>query len=156
LDKPFLSLSLSLIICIYPIVSSLDLLYNSHVDLFSLDRSNRTHAEFVYKNDSAIKVDKVVYYHCTPADDDSGAPAPRDGSRVFPLDTPGYAYFASADLERCKMGERLMINVLPAGGQPAAPGPGMPAPGPSTGGAGRSIAASSVRAVVLAVVAGLL
>jgi hypothetical protein len=123
----------------------------------SLNPSDRTYAEFVYKNDSAIKVDKVVYYHCTtPAADDSGAPAPHDGSRVFPLDTPGYAYFASADLERCKLGERLMINVLPAGGQPGAPGPGMPAPGPSTGGAGRSIAPSSVRAVVLAVVAGLL
>ncbi|KAJ1278656.1 hypothetical protein BS78_04G095400 [Paspalum vaginatum] len=83
--------------------------------------------EFVYANDSVIRVGKAGYYHCneTAAAD----AAPRDGSTVFVLDAPGDAYFASADVGHCKMGQRLAVNVL-AGGPPLAPSPWSSAPGP--------------------------
>ncbi|KAL6888949.1 hypothetical protein ACP4OV_009975 [Aristida adscensionis] len=92
--------------------------------------------EFVYKNDSVLKADKAGYYHCNGTaaglpGAGAGAAAPRDGSMVFLLDAPGDAYFTSADAEHCKMGERLMISVLPAAGEPPAPTPApLPAPGP--------------------------
>ncbi|XP_062217631.1 early nodulin-like protein 17 [Phragmites australis] len=82
--------------------------------------------EFVYRNDTVMKVDKVGYYHCNETG--AGA-ASRDGSMLFLLDAPGYAYFASADLDHCKMGERLMINVL-AVDQPPAPSPSWSPPSP--------------------------
>uniref|UniRef100_A0A0E0PZ30 Phytocyanin domain-containing protein n=1 Tax=Oryza rufipogon TaxID=4529 RepID=A0A0E0PZ30_ORYRU len=62
--------------------------------------------EFVYKNDSVVKVDKFGYYHCNAT-----AAAANDGSVLFLLDTPGFAYFSSADADHCKKGQRLMINV---------------------------------------------
>ncbi|CAN6243666.1 unnamed protein product [Urochloa humidicola] len=81
--------------------------------------------EFVYKNDSVIKVSKTGYYHCSETD--PGAAPPRDGTTLFVLDAPGPAYFASADPARCTVGERLMLDVL----APGAPGPWAPSPGPS-------------------------
>ena len=102
-------------------------------------------AEFVYYNDSVIKVGKAGYYHCIKT-----APyvAPRDGTALFVLDAPGPAYFASADLAHCNMGQRLAVDVL---ADRAAPGP-WAAPGPS---AQRSAAApptySAARAVALMV-----
>ncbi|TVU33165.1 hypothetical protein EJB05_24951 [Eragrostis curvula] len=102
--------------------------------------------EFVFKNDSVIPVGKAGYYHCTVA---GGEPA-GDGFKTVRLDAPGYAYFASGDVDRCKMGERLMINVL-AADQPASPGPSAPGPS-SSAAASHCIAASSVNATVLAAV----
>ncbi|KAL5211334.1 hypothetical protein ABZP36_022181 [Zizania latifolia] len=79
-------------------------------------------AEFVYKNDSVIKVSKAGYYHCNEtAGIGAGPGVPRDGRTLFLLDEPGYAYFASADLDHCHKGERLMVNVLAA--EPPAPAP---------------------------------
>ncbi|KAL5224614.1 hypothetical protein ABZP36_011253 [Zizania latifolia] len=74
--------------------------------------------EFVYTNDSVIKVDKFGYYHCNVTAAPSG-----DGSALFLLNKPGFAYFSCADVKHCKMGQRLMINVE------AAPSPA-PAPAP--------------------------
>ena len=78
-----------------------------HAPSSRLDRPSS--AEFVYKNDSVIKVGKAGYYHCIKT-----APyvAPRDGTALFVLDAPGPAYFASADLDHCNMGQRLMVDVL--------------------------------------------
>ncbi|OEL13210.1 hypothetical protein BAE44_0025769 [Dichanthelium oligosanthes] len=82
--------------------------------------------EFVYRNDSVIKVGKAGFYHCNETAPDA---APRDGTTLFVLDAPGPTYFASADLGHCSMGERLMIDVLAA--QPPAPSPwSSAAPGP--------------------------
>ena len=78
-------------------------------------------AEFVYKNDSVLRVSKAGYYHCNET---AGDAAPRDGRTVFLLDAPGYAYFASADVQHCGMGERLAVSVLAAT-------PSLPAPAPS-------------------------
>ncbi|PNT75810.1 hypothetical protein BRADI_1g38105v3 [Brachypodium distachyon] len=66
--------------------------------------------EFMYKNDSVAKVDKYAYYHCNSTAPAGTSPA-KDGSSLFLLDTPGYAYFASADAKHCKKGQRLMLNV---------------------------------------------
>ncbi|WVZ77212.1 hypothetical protein U9M48_025104 [Paspalum notatum var. saurae] len=87
--------------------------------------------EFVYANDSVIRVGKAGYYHCN----ETAGAAPRDGSTVFVLDAPGDAYFASADLGHCKMGQRLAVTVLPGGGGGQAPlapssSPWSSAPGP--------------------------
>ncbi|RLN07916.1 mavicyanin-like [Panicum miliaceum] len=98
--------------------------------------------EFVYKNDSVIKVGKAGYYHCNETAADA---APRDGTTLFVLDAPGPAYFASADLDHCSMGQRLMVDVL---ADRAAPGPW--ASGPS---AQHSAAAPSSAAALLVPVA---
>ena len=42
------------------------------------------HAEFVYKNDSVIKVSKVGYYHCNETAGIGTGPGPRDGKTLFP------------------------------------------------------------------------
>ncbi|XP_051196366.1 early nodulin-like protein 17 [Lolium perenne] len=75
--------------------------------------------EFVYKNDTVIKVSKAGYYHCNETVGVGTGPVPKDGSTLFLLDAPGFAYFASADLGHCADGQRLMINVLAA--EPPAP-----------------------------------
>ncbi|GJM90661.1 hypothetical protein PR202_ga06962 [Eleusine coracana subsp. coracana] len=111
-------------------------------------------AEFVFKNDSVIQVDKAGYYHCT-ADTPPAAAAPRDGHKTFRLKAPGNAYFTSADVDRCKMGERLMVNVLTAG-QPAAPGPWTPAPGPSSSAAAVAYSVHAAAVALVVVAAGLL
>ncbi|CAO2045165.1 unnamed protein product [Urochloa humidicola] len=112
--------------------------------------------EFVYKNDSVIKVSKAGYYHCNETDP-SAAP-PRDGTTLFVLDAPGPAYFASADRARCVVGERLMLDVLAA----AAPGPWSPpswapSPGPSAqhhhSAAAAQVPSSAACAAVAAVLA---
>uniref|UniRef100_A0A0E0LCI9 Phytocyanin domain-containing protein n=1 Tax=Oryza punctata TaxID=4537 RepID=A0A0E0LCI9_ORYPU len=72
--------------------------------------------EFVYKNDSVVKVDKFGYYHCNAT-----AAAANDGSVLFLLDAPGFAYFTSADAVHCKKGQRLMINVESAPSPAPAP-----------------------------------
>ncbi|KAG0532452.1 hypothetical protein BDA96_04G108300 [Sorghum bicolor] len=129
--------------------------------------------EFVYKNDSVLRVSKAGYYHCNETAADA---APRDGRTVFLLDGPGFAYFASADLAHCGMGERLAVSVLAAGSLPApapspsssssssAPGPWSwvlsPSPSPSgehsAAAALPVVAASSAHAVVLVVAVALL
>lgn len=78
------------------------------------------HAEFVYSNDTVIKVSKAGYYHCNETVGIGTGPEPKDGSTLFLLDAPGFAYFASADLAHCAQGQRLIINVL-AAEPPAAP-----------------------------------
>ncbi|KAF8642515.1 hypothetical protein HU200_067190 [Digitaria exilis] len=89
--------------------------------------------EFVYKDDTAIRVGKAGYYHCNET---IPGTRPRDGTTVFVLDAPGPAYFASANLDHCNMGQRLMIDVLDpaASGQPPAPSPwsSPPAMSPAT------------------------
>ncbi|CAM0946028.1 unnamed protein product [Alopecurus aequalis] len=80
--------------------------------------------EFVYKNDTVIKVSKAGYYHCNETAGVGTRPVPKDGSTLFLLDAPGFAYFASADLAHCSDGERLMINVLAA--EPPAPAAPLP------------------------------
>lgn len=70
------------------------------------------HAEFVYKNDSVIKVSKVGYYHCNETAGIGTGPGPRDGKTLFILDAPGFVYFASSNLRHCKDGQKLLIKVL--------------------------------------------
>ncbi|GJN19392.1 hypothetical protein PR202_gb06667 [Eleusine coracana subsp. coracana] len=106
--------------------------------------------EFVFKNDSVIQVDKAGYYHCNFA-----TAALRDGHKTFRLTAPGNAYFTSADVDRCKMGERLMIDVL-AADHPAAPGPWMPAPGPSSSAAAVAYSVHTAAVALVTVAAGLL
>jgi len=103
-------------------------------------------AEFVYYNDSVIKVGKAGYFHCNET-----APyaAPRDGTTLFLLNAPGPAYFASADLDHCNMGQRLMVDVL--ADRAAAPGP--LAPGPSSAQQSSAAPTPAARAVVLLPVA---
>ena len=115
-----------------------------HAPSSRLDRPSS--AEFVYKNDSVIKVGKAGYYHCNET-----APyaAPRDGTALFVLDAPGPAYFASADLDHCNMGQRLMVDVL--ADRAAAPGPW--APGPSSAQQSSAAPTPAARAVVLVPVA---
>uniref|UniRef100_J3MEZ3 Phytocyanin domain-containing protein n=1 Tax=Oryza brachyantha TaxID=4533 RepID=J3MEZ3_ORYBR len=89
--------------------------------------------EFVYKNDSVVKVDKFGYYHCNVT-----AAAANDGSVLFLLDAPGFAYYSSTDAGHCKKGQRLVINVeaaptpAPAPASPIAtpPAPAAAAPTP--------------------------
>ena len=118
-----------------------------HAPSSRLDRPSS--AEFVYKNDSVIKVGKEGYYHCYESYETAPYAAPRDGTALFVLDAPGPAYFASADLDHCNMGQRLMVDVL--ADRAAAPGP-WAAPGPC---AHHSAAApptySAARAVALMV-----
>ncbi|EAZ01315.1 hypothetical protein OsI_23346 [Oryza sativa Indica Group] len=112
--------------------------------------------EFVYKNDSVVKVDKFGYYHCNAT-----AAAANDGSVLFLLDAPGFAYFSSADADHCKKGQRLMINVesapspapapaaSPIAKPPAAvtaatpPPPPLPSPSPSPSPAPQEAATAS-------------
>ncbi|KAF8670508.1 hypothetical protein HU200_050527 [Digitaria exilis] len=86
--------------------------------------------EFVYKDDTVIRVGKAGYYHCNET---IPGTRPRDGTTVFVLDAPGPAYFASANLDHCNMGQRLMIDVLDpaASGQPPAPSPWSSPPVPA-------------------------
>jgi hypothetical protein len=132
-------------------------------------------AEFVYKNDTVIKVSKAGYYHCNETAGVGTGPVPKDGSTLFLLDAPGFTYFASADLGHCADGERLMINVLAAeppapassfapAQAPMAPSPPLsssslfaPVPGPSpsmeySSAAGASFLPSLARALVSAAV----
>uniref|UniRef100_A0A0D9VE16 Phytocyanin domain-containing protein n=1 Tax=Leersia perrieri TaxID=77586 RepID=A0A0D9VE16_9ORYZ len=115
--------------------------------------------EFDYKNDSVIRVTKAGYYHCNET---AGIDAAGDSVKVFRLDNPGFDYFASADLDRCNKGERLMINVHLADAGPPSPAlAATPAPAPATGydtGAGSVFPAASfglVIAVAAIVMAGL-
>ncbi|KAI5002553.1 uclacyanin-3-like [Hordeum vulgare subsp. vulgare] len=75
--------------------------------------------EFVYKNDSVIKVSKAGYFHCNETVGIGSGTVPRDGNTLFPLDMPGFVYFASADLGHCKDGQKLIIHVL--AGEPPEP-----------------------------------
>jgi len=108
-----------------------------HAPSSRLDRPSS--AEFVYKNDSVIKVGKAGYYHCIKT-----APyvAPRDGTALFVLDAPGPAYFTSLDLDHCNMGQRLMVDVL---ADRAAP--------PSSAQQSSAVPTPAARAVVLVPVA---
>ncbi|KAG8094498.1 hypothetical protein GUJ93_ZPchr0012g21630 [Zizania palustris] len=82
--------------------------------------------EFVYTNDSVIKVDKFGYYHCNVTAAPSG-----DGSALFLLNKPGLVYFSCADVKHCKLGQRLMINVEAAPSSAPSTAPAIPAPGSS-------------------------
>ncbi|XP_020595399.1 mavicyanin-like [Phalaenopsis equestris] len=77
---------------------------------------------FEYKNDSVIRVEKRGYYHCNES---SNGALYKDGSTVFVLDKPGLLYFVSSNIEHCKMGQRLMVDVMASHGPPfsGAPGP---------------------------------
>lgn len=94
----------------------------------------------MYKNDSVGKVNKYAYYHCNWTALASTPPV-KDGSSLFLLDAPGFAYFASADVKHCKKGQRLMLNVKarpePAPStdisSPPSPAPPAIAPGPAPG-----------------------
>ncbi|ONK80613.1 uncharacterized protein A4U43_C01F19800 [Asparagus officinalis] len=79
---------------------------------------------FEYRNDSVVTVSKRGYYHCNET---KHASVSKDGSTVFLLDKPGFFYFASGDAERCKKGQRLMVDVV---GSPASLVPA-PSPPPS-------------------------
>ncbi|XP_073110731.1 early nodulin-like protein 17 [Elaeis guineensis] len=63
---------------------------------------------FEYKNDSVAKVDKRGYYHCNETSHGSMF---KDGHTVFLLDKSGFYYFVSGDLDHCRKGQRLMIEV---------------------------------------------
>ena len=108
-----------------------------HAPSSRMDRPSS--AEFVYYNDSVIKVGKAGYFHCNET-----APyaAPRDGTTLFLLNAPGPAYFASADLDHCYMGQRLMVDVL---ADRAAP--------PSSAQQSSAVPTPAARAVVLVPVA---
>ncbi|KAG1335313.1 mavicyanin-like [Cocos nucifera] len=79
---------------------------------------------FEYKNDSVVKVDKRGYYHCNESSHGSMF---KDGHTVFLLDKPGFYYFVSGDLDHCKKGQRLMIEVK---GQRLPPSIAAPSPSP--------------------------
>jgi len=79
---------------------------------------------FEYKNDSVVKVGKRGYYHCNETRHGSTF---KDGSTVFLLDKPGFYYFVSGDLEHCRKGQRLMVEVV---GVPPPPPPAVPSPSP--------------------------
>ncbi|KAF7102768.1 hypothetical protein CFC21_103840 [Triticum aestivum] len=119
--------------------------------------------EFMYKNDSVGEVNKYAYYHCNWT---ALAPTPpvKDGSSLFLLDAPGFAYFASADVKHCKKGQRLMLNVkarsapVPSTDISSPPSPASPAiaPGPAPGepvmdSATAALASSHGRAFMLVV-----
>ncbi|KAF7032756.1 hypothetical protein CFC21_043900 [Triticum aestivum] len=99
--------------------------------------------EFVYKNDSVIKVSKVGYYHCNETAGIGTGAVPRDGSTLFLLDAPGLAYFASADLGHCNAGERLVINVR-AASPPAPASASSPAQAPRAPSPSRAPSSSSI------------
>jgi hypothetical protein len=86
--------------------------------------------EFMYKNDSVGKVNKYAYYHCNWTAS-ATTPANKDGSALFLLDAPGFAYFASTDARNCKRGQRLMLNVKARPSSAPAPSPDAPADAPS-------------------------
>ncbi|BAF19759.1 Os06g0553800 [Oryza sativa Japonica Group] len=103
--------------------------------------------EFVYKNDSVVKVDKFGYYHCNAT-----AAAANDGSVLFLLDAPGFAYFSSADADHCKKGQRLMINVDSAPSPSPSPSPA-PQEAATASAATSSSAATAAHALLLAAMA---
>ena len=70
-----------------------------------------------------VKVSKRGYYHCNETKQGSTF---REGSTVFLLDKPGFCYFVSGDLEHCRKGQRLMVEVV---GVPV-PLPLVPSPSP--------------------------
>jgi len=111
-----------------------------HAPSSRLDRPSS--AEFVYKNDSVIKVGKEGYYHCYESYETAPYAAPRDGTALFVLDAPGPAYFTSLDLDHCNMGQRLMVDVL---ADRAAP--------PSSAQQSSAVPTPAARAVVLVPVA---
>ncbi|XP_020097943.1 mavicyanin-like [Ananas comosus] len=86
---------------------------------------------FTYQNDSVVRVDKRGYYHCNESGRGSMF---KDGNTLFVLDEPGFCYFVSGDVDHCRKGQRLMVEV--AGQQrppplvPVMAGPS-PAPLPS-------------------------
>ncbi|XP_020572666.1 early nodulin-like protein 1 [Phalaenopsis equestris] len=82
---------------------------------------------FEYKNDSVIRVEKIGYYHCNES---GNGTLLKDGSAVFLLDKPGFFFFVSGNVEHCKKGQRLMVDVMASHGAPA-PFSGAPSPCPS-------------------------
>ncbi|XP_008791687.2 mavicyanin-like [Phoenix dactylifera] len=82
---------------------------------------------FEYKNDSVVKVDKRGYYHCNETGHGSMF---KDGHTVFLLDKPEFYYFASGDLDHCKKGQRLMIEVKGQHSSPSIAAPSL-SPRPS-------------------------
>lgn len=108
--------------------------------------------EFVYRNDSVIKVSKAGYYHCNETAGIGAGAVPRDGSTLFLLDAPGYAYFASADLDHCNKGERLMLNVVAA--EPPAPSLPSPAAAPAQASLSPSFAPAPAPSMEYATAAG--
>ncbi|GAB4850246.1 hypothetical protein Ancab_029542 [Ancistrocladus abbreviatus] len=64
---------------------------------------------FRYQNDSVLVVDKYGYYHCSIEDPISSY---TDGNTLITLDRSGLFYFTSGDVERCKNGQRLIVDVM--------------------------------------------
>ncbi|OAY84403.1 Early nodulin-like protein 1 [Ananas comosus] len=78
--------------------------------------------------DSLCEVDKRGYYHCNESGRGSMF---KDGNTLFVLDEPGFCYFVSGDVDHCRKGQRLMVEVA---GQQRPPPLGPPVPvmaGPS-------------------------
>ncbi|GMY34340.1 early nodulin-like protein 1 [Fagus crenata] len=95
---------------------------------------------FEYKNDSVLVVDKWDYYHCNTS---KPITAFNNGMSVIKLDRSGPFYFISGNIDHCKNGQRLLVEVMsvhPVSASPPsiafAPMSDMgmaPAPSPSSG-----------------------
>ena len=108
-------------ICQYRCPTSLNLSHNIHLFGHWCCINFPFRSVFEYKNDSVVKVSKRGYYHCNETKQGSTF---REGSTVFLLDKPGFYYFVSGDLEHCRKGQRLMVEVV------GVPLPLVPSPSP--------------------------
>jgi len=95
---------------------------------------------FEYKNDSVVKVGKRGYYHCNETRHGSTF---KDGSTVFLLDKPGFYYFVSGNIEHCKKGQRVLIEVV------GVPAPLVPSPSPLPSAAVSSTVSSLLTAAAI-------
>ncbi|KAJ9537674.1 hypothetical protein OSB04_030407 [Centaurea solstitialis] len=64
---------------------------------------------FRYKNDSVAIVEKWGFYHCNSSNPITFF---NDGDTVIHLYTMGTEYFISGDVERCKQGKNMKVEVL--------------------------------------------
>ncbi|KAL4589212.1 hypothetical protein LXL04_002117, partial [Taraxacum kok-saghyz] len=64
---------------------------------------------FRYKNDSVAVVKKWGFYHCDPS---SPIAFFNDGDSLINLDNAGTMYFISGNSDRCKEGEKMMVEVI--------------------------------------------
>ena len=117
---------------------------------------------FEYKNDSVLVVDKWDYYHCNTS---KPITAFNNGMSVIKLDRSGPFYFISGNIDHCKNGQRLLVEVMsvhPVSASPPsiafAPMSDMgmaPAPSPSSG-VQVSVTLSSVFLALIATSVGFL
>ncbi|XP_010521512.1 PREDICTED: mavicyanin [Tarenaya hassleriana] len=64
---------------------------------------------FVYRNDSVVEVDKWGFYHCNGSDP---IVAFDNGNSTVKLNRPGPFYFISGVTDRCRSGQRLIVEVM--------------------------------------------